>query len=202
MDLSADRKRSDRVTRLSASDLPRGDMSNRSAREFESMPSRHDWPARLALGAAAGFAGTLVLQALRAVNQGVAPATLPPIRQDPGAYMVEKAEELLPGPTRRAIPGWAESAAGQGLAVGYGLTFGALYAALRPHGGAILPEGVALGLATWAAGYLGWLPATGLMPPVSEQDPAQAILPAVEHAAYGVATVAAYDGLRRVFSKG
>ncbi len=160
------------------------------------MSSRHEWPTRLALGAA-GLAGTLVLQALRSVNQKVSPGMLPPIRQDPSEFLVEHAEAMLPGRARREVPGWAETAAAQGMAVGYGLTFGALYAAIRPQGGAILPEGVALGLATWAAGYLGWLPASGLMPPVSEQDPAQAILPAVEHAAYGVATVAAYDWLRR-----
>lgn len=161
------------------------------------MSSRHELPLRLAFGAASGLAGTLVLQALMAAHKKAGPGTLPPIRQDPGPFMVEHAEAALPGRARRAIPDWAETAASRGLAVGYGLTFGALYAAIRPRGGAILSEGVALGLATWAAGYLGWLPAAGLMPPVAEQEPAQAVLPAVEHAAYGVATVAAYDWLRR-----
>ena len=106
-----------------------------------------------------------MLQALRSANQAWSPETLPPIREDPGEFMVDAAEDALPASARTArIPGWAESAAAQGLAVGYGLTFGALYAAVRPRGGPTLTDGVALGLVTWAAGYLGWLPAAGLRP--------------------------------------
>lgn len=161
------------------------------------MPSTHELPARLALGGAAGLAGTMVLQAVMAANQKVAPGTVPPIREDPGQFMVEHAEAALPDEVRHAIPDWAETVAARGLGLGYGVTFGALYAAIRPQGGSVAAEGVALGLACWAAGYLGWLPSAGLMPPVNEQDPAQAILPAIEHAAYGVATVAAFDWLRR-----
>ena len=115
----------------------------------------------------------MALQALMAANQKVAAGTIPPILEDPGQFMVEHAEAALPGRVRRAIPDWAETATARGLGLGYGLTFGALYAALRPRGGSVLAEGVALGLACWAAGYLGWLPAAGLMPPVDEQDPAQ-----------------------------
>lgn len=161
------------------------------------MTYRHDWAKRLALGAAAGFAGTLVLTALRAANQKVSPGTRPPIRKDPGEFMVERAEGALPVPARRQIPGPAEAAAAQGLAVGYGLTFGALYAAVRPLGGPLVSDGIALGLATWAAGYAGWLPAVGLMPPLRRQGAGQIALPVAQHAAYGVATVAAYDWLRR-----
>ncbi|HWE35765.1 MAG TPA: hypothetical protein VG406_04270 [Isosphaeraceae bacterium] len=161
------------------------------------MSSRDDFPRRLALGAAAGLAGTVLLQALRAVNQRVAPRTMPPIRHDPGPFMVERAEGALPEGLRRRIPEGVESAASRGLGVGYGLTFGALYAALRPRGGPALADGVALGLATWAAGYLGWLPALGLMPPVWRQHAGQVALPVAQHAAFGVATVAAYDALRR-----
>jgi hypothetical protein len=47
-----------------------------------------------------------------------------------------------------------------------------------------------------AAGYLGWLPALGLMPPVWEQEAPQAVVPAAEHLVYGVVTVAAYNWLR------
>ena len=57
-------------------------------------------------------------------------------------------------------------------------------------------EGLALGASCWAAGYLGWLPALGLMPPVTRQTPAQIAGPLVEHLVYGVATVAVFDLLR------
>ena len=113
----------------------------------------------------------------------------------PGQFMVESAKEFLPDQTLRYIPDWADSAAAQGLGLGYGLTFGALYAAARPEGGPPIAEGAALGLATWAAGYLGWLPASGLMPPVWKQRAPQIAGPIVTHAAYGAATVAAYDWL-------
>ncbi len=81
------------------------------------------------------------------------------------------------------------------MAGGYGLTAGALYAALRPDAGPILCDGLVLGLATWAAGYPGWLPALGLMPPVREQGAAQAFGPAIRHALFGVVTAAAYRRL-------
>ena len=51
---------------------------------------------RLGLGAAAGLAGSVFIQGLLAASQKWAPQALPPIRQDPGDFMVEKAEELLP----------------------------------------------------------------------------------------------------------
>ncbi len=109
--------------------------------------------------------------------------------------MVEKAEDVLPDAVRRRMPGTVETGAAQTLAVGYGLTFGALYGAVRPNGGKPLLDGAALGLACWAAGYLGWLPALGLIPPVRRQTTAQVAAPAAEHVVYGVVTVAVYDWL-------
>jgi hypothetical protein len=66
----------------------------------------------------------------------------------------------------------------------------------RPTGGPPLADGVILGVATWATGYLGWLPAAGLMPPVWQQTAPQAIAPIAEHALYGITTVATYGWLR------
>ncbi len=154
------------------------------------------WLGRVALGAAGGFAGTLALQALLSASQKWLPSAAPPLRRHPGEFMVEKAEEVLPEQVRNRIPEAAEKATAQALGVGYGLAFGALYAALRPRGGSPLLDGVILGAAAWAAGYLGWLPALGLMRPVWKQDAPQALAPAAEHAVYGVVTVAAYDWLQ------
>jgi len=149
--------------------------------------------AHVAIGAAAGLAGTFVMQALMAANKKLAPQTMPPIRRDPGEFMVEKAEEMVPYTAREKIPDAAETVAAKSLHMGYGATFGALYAAMRPEGGSVLLEGPVLGLLTWAAGYLGWLPASGLMPPVWQHKPGQALVPPVNHALFGMATVAAYD---------
>jgi hypothetical protein len=152
---------------------------------------------RLALGAASGLAGTLLLQVIRTANQQLFPESMPPIREDPGEFMVEQAEDVLPATARDDIPALAETAAARSLALGYGMTAGAIYAALWPTGGDLLVDGAALGLGTWAAGYLGWMPALDLMPPIQKQDVAQVVAPVVQHLLFGVAVVAAYHWLRR-----
>ncbi len=150
---------------------------------------------RMALGAAGGLAGTLAIQALLKAQQKWLPDSVPPFRREPGEFMVENAEDALPESVRRSIPETVESGAAQMLGLGYGLAFGALYGALRPAGGSPLRDGLILGMVNWTMGYMGWLPALGLMPPVWRQKPAQVVTPAAEHVVYGMATVAAYDWL-------
>ncbi|HEX9372389.1 MAG TPA: hypothetical protein VF897_15350 [Roseiflexaceae bacterium] len=104
------------------------------------------------------------------------------------------------GAARRA-PSWhavCSKAAATSLGLGYGATAGAIYAALRPRFGNLLLDGALLGLATWAIGYLGWLPASGLLPPVQEQAAEQVAAPIAQHLVFGLATVAAYQALRRI----
>jgi hypothetical protein len=153
---------------------------------------------RVGVGAAAGLAGTFVIQGLLAASQKWAPQSLPPIKQDPGEFMIEKAEKYLPEKVREKIPEELEKAAAKSLALGYGTTFGALYAASRPETRNLLLEGSALGLVAWGAGYLGWLPATGLMPPVTKQEPGQIAGPILSHILFGIATVGLYRLLRRL----
>src|SRR5262245_4351320 len=147
---------------------------------------------RLAPGAAAGLAATLALQAVRTSTQKLMPEAMPPMRTDPGEFMVEQAEEVLPRETRDDIPGAADSAAAKSLAMGYGMTFGALYGALRDDGGDILIDGLALGLGVWAIGYLGWLPATELMPPITEQTGEQVAGAILQHGLFGLVTTMMY----------
>jgi hypothetical protein len=147
---------------------------------------------RLGLGAAAGLAGSVFIQGLLAASQKWAPQALPPIKQDPGDFMVEKAEELLPEGLRQKIPERLEKITAKSLALGYGTAFGALYGTSRPRVKTLLLEGSGLGIATWAAGYLGWLPATGLMAPVTKQEPRQIAGPILSHILFGVATVGLY----------
>lgn len=151
-----------------------------------------DLGSRLLRGALAGVAGTFALQPLRSASQKYLPSTMPPVRKEPGQEMVERAEAALPDGARERIPDAAETAAATGLSLGYGATAGALYGAFASHGGDVLLGGTALGVATWAAGYLGWIPAMELMPPVTEHEPAQIAGPVVRHALYGIATAAAY----------
>src|SRR5581483_12459158 len=149
----------------------------------------------VALGAAAGLVGTIAIQALLKANQKIAPTSIPPVRQDPGEFMVNKAESLMPLQAREKVPDVVESIAAKSLALGYGLTFGALYVAFRPKDTRVLLDGLVLGLVAWATSYLGWLPVLGLMPPVWKQRPAQIIAPIATHLVYGVATASAYDWL-------
>ena len=111
--------------------------------------------------------------------------------------MVEKGEAMLPHPVRQRIPQSVETGAALTLAAGYGVTFGALYALFRPKGGSAITDGVLLGLANWTTGYVGWLPATGLMPSLWRQKAPQVIAPIVEHTLYGMATVATCNWLRK-----
>jgi hypothetical protein len=115
------------------------------------------------------------------------------MRVEPGPYLVHQGHRMLPARTWGMIPDKAEKSAAAGLSFCYGMSFGALYGALRPRGGSALLDGVVLGTACWAAGYLGWLPAAGIMPPIWRQKPAQVAGPIAQHALYGVAAVGAYD---------
>ena len=153
-------------------------------------------PVRLLAGAAAGLAGTFVLQGLLAGSRRWAPATLPPIRQDPAEFMVEQAESALPETRRAQVPPKGKAVAEKGIHLGYGATFGLLYGLVAGERNPLL-AGTILGLATWAVGYLGWLPATGLMPPVTRQEPARVAGPIATHLGYGIATASAYQWLSR-----
>ena len=51
--------------------------------------SQHNLIKHVALGAAAGVAATFLLQGVRTSEQKLLPATMPPIREDPGEFMVE-----------------------------------------------------------------------------------------------------------------
>jgi uncharacterized membrane protein YagU involved in acid resistance len=163
---------------------------------------RHVWE-RFAAGSLAGLAGTFLIQGLQAAGLKFIPEQMPPIRQHPGEFMVEKAEEAIRKVGEKGeravekVPEKLEKATAQVLGIGYGLTFALIYAGARPKVRHMLAEGSALGLASWAAGYLGWLPATKLMPPVYKQKPVQVIGGIASHIAFGIVTAALYRELRR-----
>jgi hypothetical protein len=152
----------------------------------------------LARGAAAGMAGTVAMWSLQMGSQKWLARTLEPVREDPGEFMVQWAEAALPAGMGDRLPEAAENALAQSLHFGYGTTFGTLYAVLRPGGGNELVDGMVLGLGTWAVGYLGWVPAVDLAPPVKEHEPQQILGSLVRHALYGIATVAAFRQLQKI----
>ena len=144
-------------------------------------------------GAAAGIAGTVAIQLAQMAVQKLVPSATEPMRLEPGAVIARKVHNALPAAAWGSVPLGAEKVAAHSLGFGYGMTFGVIYAALRPRGGGLLIDGLIVGLLCWAAGYLGWLPASGLMPPLRRQTPMQIAGPVVTHAIYGLATVGAYE---------
>jgi hypothetical protein len=150
-------------------------------------------------GAAGGLVGTLVIHSLLKASQRWAPELLPPLRDEPGHFMVSSVEQRMPAHLREALPAAVETGAAQFLGMFYGIFFGAIYPLFRPRTGNSLVDGAVLGISVWALGYLGWLRVFGLMPPLARQRPPQVLSPVVEHVVYGIATTAAYNWLRRHF---
>jgi len=146
---------------------------------------------RAALGAAAGVGATLLMQAMMKASPKVVPNGEPPLRQDAGEFMIAKVVGELP------IPPAVRKTAAKSLHLGYGTAPAVLYALIRHRDGTVIVDGTLLGLGVWAAGYLGWLPAAGLIPPLREQSPRQITVPMVRHALFGIALVAAYRAMAK-----
>jgi hypothetical protein len=96
---------------------------------------------QLVFGAVAGFAGSMAIQAMLMAHQKVSPQTMPPIRQDPGEFMLGKAKAALPRKARKRLPKPLEAASAKLLGLGYGMTFGGVYAMARPKTQRTLLEG-------------------------------------------------------------
>ena len=159
------------------------------------MHSKHDPVHHLLLGAVAGFVGTAALSILRIGSQRWVPESLPPMSEEPGEFVIKKTEEtLVAGETAEREATMIEKIGAQVLALGYGLMAGALYGIIRKPQSSREPvlEGSAFGLVVWAAGYLGWLPAARLMPPVTRQRAAAIAGPVVQHLVFGVVTAWLY----------
>ncbi len=126
------------------------------------------------------------------------------MRQDPGTFVIEKAREAA---GVEALSPKAEQAAVSAARFAYGTAMGALRVLARlARGGPLvrggpLAEGAILGLAVWGLGYLGWLPAAGLVPPITRQRPAGIAGPIVSHVIYGVMTAGAFGAMRRLFAR-
>ncbi|HEY1686948.1 MAG TPA: hypothetical protein VGG19_19460 [Tepidisphaeraceae bacterium] len=153
---------------------------------------------RMALGAAAGLVGTVAIRMADMISKKVAPESEDPIRREPGGYFVEQMESPLSLETRLKIPDALENTVAAGMGYAYGMSFGALYAAAKGEEACAATNGVGLGLLCWAVGYLGWMPAIGIMEPIWRHRPIEIAGPIVRHAVYGLATAATYEGLEKI----
>jgi hypothetical protein len=145
----------------------------------------------LAAGLAGGLLGTAAMVAGMKRSSKLPESLRPPApSQDPGDYMVSLAERL----TGRQLPGQLHGQAAHGLQWAYGsvwpLALGAMARRLGVRSpGRALAAGAILGVVVWSVGALGWLPATGLTPPIHRQRPGGAVANLLGHVTYG--TVAA-----------
>jgi hypothetical protein len=152
-------------------------------------------------GAAAGLAGTTLIQGMMKASAKFAPETLPPMKEDPGMFMVKKVEKVLPIKARAKISEKTESVISKLLSFGYGTTAAVLYNAIPRRARRLFVDGAALGGLTWAAGYLGWLPAADLIPPVKEHQPKQIAGSVGSHILFGIAAIAVFEFLRERFEE-
>jgi hypothetical protein len=155
------------------------------------MPSRPAPALRTALhGAFAGTAATAVMSAvmLAAQRAGLEGEQPPEAIVESGldAADVERSER-----TENALASLAH--------LGFGSSVGAVYALLRRWLDTPGPEtlhGVGYGLGVWGVSYLGWVPALGILPPVTRDRRDRQATMLLGHAVYG-AVLGALVGRRR-----
>jgi hypothetical protein len=138
-------------------------------------------------GALGGALGTLaIMQALRLSHR--LPLKLQPAmpRRDPGDFMVSKVEQMRHKPLPRSVHDGLATALHWAYGIGWGAALG-MAAGREPLGaGRVLSMGAGMGALNWAAGYIGWLPATKLLPPVHRQGMGHVASSLISHVGYGM----------------
>lgn len=143
-------------------------------------------------GAVGGAVGSALMLPLfeTAKSVGLLPET-PPRR------VVDHAAAEATGPADPATE-LERTSAMVAVHVLYGAAAGACYGVVQEQIDLPAPvAGPAFGLALWAAGYLGWLPAAGILPQPWRQQPGAALTPVVAHVVYGLALGFVARSLRR-----
>ncbi|MDB4966461.1 MAG: hypothetical protein JWN44_2150 [Myxococcales bacterium] len=141
---------------------------------------------RMAAAAVGGVVATYVMRRAMGMS-GKMPAQMrpPAPTQDPGHFMVKQAEKLVGRFSPKMHSGAAKS-----LHWVYGLTgplvLGALATTLDLRSvRKTLLAGAVMGAINWAAGFAGWLPATGLTPPPHRVPLGKSASGLATHVAYG-----------------
>ena len=133
------------------------------------------------VGAASGVAATVAMSALMVgAREAGLMNELPPHHIADAAIERTPAAREADGDDRRRF-GWL-------LHFGFGAAIGAAYAVLRnrirtPGGPIVHGAGFALGV--WAVSYLGWIPALGLMPPATDDEPGRPPTMIASHLVFG-----------------
>lgn len=159
------------------------------------MASQNGVAAGALKGAAAALLGGLVLRAVWGAGQALLRPNerLPSPTGETVKQLAAKRGVTLSDRQQQAATVGVYSAA----MLGWGAVFGAAQARFAPP---LVASSLALGGWIYALNFpkaTGVLARTGVLKPPSEQTPGQAALPVVAHAAFGLATAAAYRALDR-----
>jgi len=159
---------------------------------------RDGFVSHTATGALGGALGTLFLtrgmRMSRRLPERIKP---PPVRRDPGDFLIKKVEELRGRPLPRGV----HDSLAEGLHWAYGIAWGAALGLttssvqIKSARDAAL-AGTAMGTAVWATGYVVGLPAMRLTPPVHRQGLMHVATSLVAHIAFGIVAtlpILAYD---------
>ena len=133
-----------------------------------------------------GIVATWLMQKGLAASSRLPSSLQPqPVNQDPGMYMAS-AVGFVPEEHQPRVATALHWAYGVGWPLALGMIAPTL--GVRTVGGA-LGAGAGLGAANWAAGYLGWLPATGLTAPVHRHRPTRVLSSLLSHMLYGAVSM-------------
>ena len=105
-------------------------------------------------------------------------------RRPPKQVTVSALRRLRLDPGDEGERNAASTLAHLGFGAGMGSLFSAARAQLRPPGPKVV-QGVAYGLAIWALGYKGAIPALGILPPPEHDRPGRQPVMVLAHVVYG-----------------
>ena len=139
---------------------------------------------KVVAGAGAGFFATVPMTATMLLLRRLAPET----RHAPLPPETVTAQAAADAHVRDDLGEEGLRAATVAGHFAYGAAAGALYAPIAGRTPRPVATGVAFGLAMWAVGYLGWVPAIGLMPSATEQPAARNGVMIAAHVVWGATT--------------
>jgi hypothetical protein len=147
---------------------------------------------RLSSASLAGLAATAPMTGfMLAVERVLCPTAKPLPNKQVVANTARKVGIRPLDRTTRNLAGWISHFA-------YGAATGTAYGLLprQTQLATTAAQGAVLGMGVWAAGYLGWLPAAGILPPATEQPPRRNVSLIASHLVWGMTTAFLYNRLR------
>jgi len=145
---------------------------------------------RVVEGALGGALGTAFIQQAMRLAPKLPPALRPPeMKADPAEVVTERVERASGQRLSPAVRDIVERSLGWAYGVGWGAALGAVADRLgiRTWRDAAV-AGAAAGVAVWAVGYGGWLPAAAITKPLRRQGLTHIASALATHVAYGVLT--------------